>query len=149
MKLNKFPCDRQLDMMDCGPACLKMIAKYYGRYYSLQHLRDQCGLTKEGVSFLNLSHAAEEIGLRTLSLKCSMQDLLYKVPLPAIIHWDDSHFVVVYKVSSRGIIYVSDPAKGYIRYDTREFAAKWLKIESLFFSQPRQRWCTARSTNGH
>ncbi|WP_090391298.1 cysteine peptidase family C39 domain-containing protein [Niabella drilacis] len=57
MKSHSFPCDRQLDMMDCGPACLKMIAKYYGKYYSLQHLRDKYGITKEGVSFLDLSHA--------------------------------------------------------------------------------------------
>ena len=62
MKLNIFPCDRQLDMMDCGPACLKMIAKHHGKFYSLQYLRDKCGITKEGVSFLDLSHAAEDIG---------------------------------------------------------------------------------------
>lgn len=72
--LNKFPCERQLDLMDCGPACLKNIAKYYGKFYSLQFLRDKCGITKEGVSFLDLSHAAESIGLRSLSLKCTVQD---------------------------------------------------------------------------
>lgn len=138
--VNKFPNDRQLDMMDCGPACLKMIAKYYGKFYSLQYLRDKCGITKEGVSFLDISHAAEEIGLRTLSIKCSIHDLLYKIPLPALVHWNDSHFVVVYKISLSkrnniknesfiplGSIYVSDPAKGYIKYNTEEFAAKWLK----------------------
>lgn len=144
MKLNNFPCDRQLDMMDCGPACLKMIAKHYGKFYSLQYLRDKCGITKEGVSFLDLSHAAEEIGLRTLSLKCSMEDLLYKIPLPAIIHWDANHFVVVYKTAPKttykdkktqnsvpkGTIYVSDPAKGHIKYSAEEFAAKWLKHNS-------------------
>ena len=146
MLLNNFPCDRQLDMMDCGPACLKMIAKYYGKFYSLQYLRDKCGITKEGVSFLDLSHAAEEIGLRSLSLKCSIEDLLYKIPLPAIIHWDTNHFVVVHKtvpksslnekskktgdLLARGTIYVSDPAKGHIKYSTEEFAAKWLKHNS-------------------
>lgn len=138
MRLKNFPSDRQLDMMDCGPACLKMIAKHYGKFYSLQYLRDKCGITKEGVSFLDLSHAAEDIGLSTLSLKCSMEDLLYKIPLPAIIHWDTNHFVVVYKttpksshknknLAARGTIYVSDPAKGHIKYTTEEFAAKWLK----------------------
>lgn len=144
MQLNSFPCDRQLDMMDCGPACLKMIAKHYGKFYSLQYLRDKCGITKEGVSFLDLSHAAEEIGLRTLSLKCSIEDLLYKIPLPAIIHWDANHFVVVYKTAPKttykdkknqnsipkGTIYVSDPAKGHIKYSAEEFAAKWLKHNS-------------------
>jgi len=143
MALKKFPNSRQLDMMDCGPACLKMLAKFYGKYYSLQYLRDKCGITKEGVSFLDLSHAAEEIGLRTLSVKATIADVLYKVPLPVIVHWDDSHFVVVYKVKGnkrligqekqrigelpKGTIYVSDPAKGYIKYNVQEFADKWLK----------------------
>ncbi|WP_410222206.1 peptidase domain-containing ABC transporter [Pedobacter sp.] len=141
MPLNKFPSDRQLDMMDCGPACLKMLAKYHGKYYSLQYLRDKCGLTKEGVSFLDLSHAAEEIGLKTLSVKATINDLLFKVPLPAIIHWDNSHFIVVYKVKApnghivnseqvpKGKIYVSDPAKGHITYNTNDFAKKWIKEE--------------------
>ena len=128
-----------MDMMDCGPACLKMIAKYYGKFYSLQYLRDKCGITKEGVSFLDLSHAAEEIGLRSLSIKCPIADLLLKIPLPAIVHWDNSHFVVVYDVkpvASRngeklgGIIYVSDPAKGYIKYPAVQFAEKWIKKEN-------------------
>lgn len=142
MNLKKFPNDRQMDMMDCGPACLKMLAKYYGKYYSLQYLRDKCGITKEGVSFLDLSHAAEEIGLRTLSVKATVPDLLFRIPLPAIVHWDNSHFVVVYKaegllkkkakseqqnISPEGKIYVSDPAKGYIKYNAKDFAAKWIK----------------------
>lgn len=67
MKLNNFPLDRQLDMMDCGPASLKMIAKYYGKYYSLQYLRDLCGNTREGVSLAGISHGAETIGLRSLA----------------------------------------------------------------------------------
>lgn len=124
----KFPCDRQMDMMDCGPACLKMIAKFYGKYYSLQYMRDKCGITKEGVSFLDLSHAAESIGLRSLSLKCTIEDLIVKIPLPVIVHWNNSHFIVVYKTNIKtGSIYVSDPAKGYIKYNKEEFAKKWIK----------------------
>ncbi|WP_426324381.1 peptidase domain-containing ABC transporter [Pedobacter sp. R-06] len=131
MNLRSFPTERQLDMMDCGPACLKMIAKHYGKFYSLQYLRDKCGVTKEGVSFDDISHAGEAIGLRTLSLKCTLEDLLDKVPLPAIIHWNNSHFVVVYAVKkqseSKSSVLVSDPAKGHIKYDVTEFASKWLK----------------------
>jgi len=138
MRIYSFPIDRQLDMMDCGPACLKMIAKFYGKFYSLQRLRDKCGITKEGVSFLDISHAAEEIGMRSLSLKCTIEDLFLKVPLPIIVHWDDSHFVVIYKVKRGkqksgernkidGTIYISDPAKGHIKYSAHEFAAKWIK----------------------
>src|SRR4051812_22222973 len=97
MKLTSFPNERQLDLMDCGPACLKMIAKFYGKFYSLQYLRDKCGTTKEGVSFLDLSHGAEEIGLRTMALKCDLHSLIYRIPLPVIVHWNQSHFVVVYK----------------------------------------------------
>jgi len=141
MVINRFPNDRQLDMMDCGPACLKMIAKHYGKYYSLQYLRDKCGITKEGVSFLDLSHAAENIGLRTLSVKATVSDLLFRIPLPAIVRWDNSHFVVVYKAEGsikknpkseeqniipEGKIYVSDPAKGYIKYNSKDFVAKWI-----------------------
>lgn len=126
--LKTFPCDLQMDMMDCGPACLKMVAKYYGKYYSLQYLRDKCGITKEGVSFLDLSHAAENTGLRSLSLRCTVDDLIEKIPLPAIAHWDNSHFIVVYNTNPKtGSIYVSDPAKGLIKYKKGEFAHKWIK----------------------
>lgn len=128
--IKSFPCDRQLDLMDCGPACLKMIAKFYGKYYSLQYLRDKCGITREGVSMLDLSHGAENIGLRSLSLKCTMDDLIIKVPLPAIVHWDNSHYIVVYKSNTRsGSIYVADPAKGHVKYSRKEFAKRWVKEE--------------------
>ncbi|WP_316801952.1 peptidase domain-containing ABC transporter [Pedobacter nototheniae] len=141
MITNKFPNDRQMDMMDCGPACLKMIAKFYGKFYSLQYLRDKCGITKEGVSFLDISHAAEEVGMRSLSLKCTINELLVNIPLPAIVHWDNSHFVAIYKIKNikqkqtnkneiDGSIYVSDPAKGYVKYKAEEFAAKWIKSGS-------------------
>lgn len=126
--INSFPCDRQMDMMDCGPACLKMIAKHYGKYYSLQYMRDKCGITREGVSFLDVSHAAENIGLRSLALKCTIDDLIEKIPLPAIVHWDNSHYIVVYNTNFRkGSISVSDPAKGLIKYNKKEFEKKWIK----------------------
>lgn len=137
MKFKRFPNDRQMDMADCGPACLKMLAKYYGKYYSLQYIRDKCGLTKEGVSFLDIGHAAEELGLRTISIKVGIEDLLFKIPLPVIVHWDNSHFVVVYKTKARrnkknssenfdGKVFVSDPAKGYLNYSVKEFTSKWI-----------------------
>ena len=126
----RFPNDRQLDLMDCGPACLKMIAKFYGKYYSMQFLRDKCGITREGVSFLDLSYAAEAIGLRSYSFKCSGEDLMTKVPLPVIVHWDNSHFIVVYKTDHRrDRVYVSDPAKGHLQYGKGDFFKKWAKAE--------------------
>lgn len=151
MNIQRFPNERQLDLMDCGPACLKMLAKHYGKYYSLQYLREKCGITKEGVSFLDLSYAAEEIGFRTLSVKSTIEELLYHMPLPAVVHWNDSHFIVIYKIKlhkvktaeqgNRGTIYVSDPAKGYAKYTEKEFAAKWLKEDerkgALMLFEPR------------
>jgi ATP-binding cassette subfamily B protein len=110
--------------MDCGPSCLKIIARYYGKYYSLQYLRDKCGTTREGVSFLDLSYAAESIGLRTLSVKATVDDLRDSLPLPCIIHWNNSHFIVVYKVT-KAKVYVSDPDKGLLSYSLRDFRQCW------------------------
>ena len=126
MMLKKFPHEYQMDAKDCGPACLKIIAKYYGKYYSLQHLRDKCGITRTGVSFLDISYAAQQIGLRTMSVKATLNDLLNIVVLPCIIHWDDNHFIVIYKVGPHKI-YVSDPAKGLLSYSHEEFTRKWYK----------------------
>lgn len=126
MPLKKFPFEHQLDTMDCGPACLKMICKYFGKYYSLPYLRDLCGITREGVSFLDLSYGAEKIGLHTLAIRADIQILHEKVPLPCIIHWKNSHFIVVYKTTKHKI-YVSDPAKGLISYTHEEFKKGWYK----------------------
>jgi ATP-binding cassette subfamily B protein len=115
-----------MDAKDCGPASLKIIAKYYGKYYSLQYLRDLCGITREGVSFLDISYAAEKIGLRSLSVKATLDDLVEKIPLPCIIHWDNNHFIVVYRATTQKI-YVSDPAKGLLSYSHEQFKEKWYK----------------------
>lgn len=126
--IRQFPHEFQFDLKDCGPACLKMIAKYFGKYYTLQYMRDKCGMTREGVSMLDLSHAAENIGLRSLSIKCTLDDLITKVPMPVIVHWDNSHFIVVYKTNPRiGTIYTSDPAKGHLQYSKERFSEKWIK----------------------
>ena len=125
MKLfQRFPIEYQMDSQDCGPASLKMVAKYFGRYYSLQHLRDLCGITKEGVSLASLATGAESIGLHTLSIRCAIEDVVTKVPLPAIVFWNESHFIVVYD-ANRHYIYVADPAKGHIRYTHEEFRKGW------------------------
>ena len=75
MIFHRFPVDYQMDSQDCGPACLKIIAKHFGRYYSLQYLRDRCGITNQGISLLDLSTGAESIGLRTLAIKCTLEDV--------------------------------------------------------------------------
>lgn len=95
MKLKSFPHEYQMDAKDCGPACLKIIAKYYGKYYSLQYLRDLCGITREGVSFHDISYAADKIGLRSVSVTTTIDDLVFRLPLPCIAHWNDDHFIVI------------------------------------------------------
>lgn len=114
----------QMDAKDCGPAALKMVAKYYGRYYSLQYLRDKCGITREGVSLLGISAAAESIGFRTVATKCSVDEAMQRMPLPAIALWNENHFVVIYGASKRHVL-VSDPAKGHVRYSRQEFMDGW------------------------
>lgn len=140
MNIHRFPNIRQMDLMDCGPTCLKMIAKYFGKYYSLQFLREKCNLTNDGVSLLDICHAAEQIGLYTISIKCNPAELHRKVPLPVILHWDNCHFVVLYKTKIQKRIlsdgksidygnqyYISDPSRGYTTYNEKEFTSKWLK----------------------
>lgn len=124
----RFPHEYQLDAKDCGPACVKIIAKYYGKFYSLQYLRDLCGITREGVSLLDIGHACEHIGLRTLSYKLSWEEI-QEIPLPCIIHWNNSHFVVVYNIK-KDTVYISDPAKGLIRYNAADFKKGWLGNET-------------------
>lgn len=124
MILHRFPTEYQMDAKDCGPASLKMVAKYFGRYYSLQYLRDKCGITKEGVSLLGISAAAESIGLHTAAFKCTIDDVIMKVPFPVIIYWNENHFVVVYYANKKHI-WVSDPCKGHVKYTRREFMEGW------------------------
>lgn len=99
--MNSFPHYKQLDKKDCGPACLRMIAKYYGKNYSLQTLREYSFLSREGVSLMGLSDAAESIGLRTAGLRITLEQLKKDVPLPCILYWNQSHFVVCYGIKNR------------------------------------------------
>ncbi|HEY0743990.1 MAG TPA: peptidase domain-containing ABC transporter [Chryseosolibacter sp.] len=122
--LSSFPLYRQMDAMDCGPSCLRMIAAFYGRHYSLQDLRDRCFITREGVSLLGISHAAEEIGFRTIGAKVQLEKL-YEAKLPCIVHWQQKHFVVVRKIT-RKKVYVADPASGLITYSIAEFKSAWI-----------------------
>lgn len=122
----KFPNEIQHDKMDCGPTCLKLIAKFYGRFYPLHFIRDLCGTTREGISILNIVHAAEKLGMKSRAVRCSLNQLQEDIPLPAVVHWNDSHFLVVYKVDKNNI-YVSDPSKGLLKHPVKTFSKHWLK----------------------
>lgn len=124
MKFCRFPVEYQMDSHDCGPASLKIIAKHFGKYYSLQYLRDRCGITKEGVSLHDISVGAENIGLRTLAVKCDVNEIVNSVPFPAIIFWNNNHFVVVFHADKKHI-YVSDPARGRVKYSHETFKQGW------------------------
>ena len=119
-----FPFYHQLESADCGPACLRMIAKYYGRSYSIQYLREQAFITREGVSMLGISDAGERIGFRTMGVKVTLEQLREEVPLPCILHWNQNHFVVLYKVK-KGKYYVADPAAEKLVYTEVELARCW------------------------
>lgn len=119
-----FPSYIQHDQMDCGATCLKIIAKHFGKSFSIKFLRDRCYSTREGVSLYNIARAAEMIGLRTLAVKINFEDLKKRVPLPGIIHWNQNHFVVIYKVTNH-TVHISDPAAGLVQLSHEEFCEGW------------------------
>ena len=119
-----FPIYHQLDAKDCGPTCLRMIAKYYGRNYSLQTLREKSFITREGVSMLGISEAAEAIGFRTAGVRVTLQQLKEECPLPCILHWNQQHFVVCYRIR-KGKFYIADPGGGKAVFREKEFTRCW------------------------
>jgi ATP-binding cassette, subfamily B, bacterial len=119
-----FPHYRQLDANDCGPSCLRMIAKYYGRTVNLSVLRERSYISKDGVSLLGISEAAEFIGFRSEGYRLNFDQLKNDVVLPCVVHWNQKHFVVVYKIT-RKKIYVADPAHGKITFSHEEFKKHW------------------------
>lgn len=126
----------QLDAMDCGPTCLRMIAKHYGRHYSLETLRQKCFIGRSGVSLLGISEAAESIGFRTIGVHISFEQLA-EAPLPCIVHWKQNHFVVVYDIKAHkrgneyeGTVFVADPGQGKIKFTVQEFLSGWLSTRN-------------------
>ena len=128
--INPFPLYQQLDAMDCGPTSLRMIAKFYGRSYSLQNLREKSFVTRHGVSMLGISDAAESIGMHTNGVKITFDQLAQDVPLPCILHWNQNHFVVCYAIKKKGkdnyAIKIADPAGEKYTMNRAEFSNCWL-----------------------
>lgn len=114
--------------MDCGPTCLRMIAKYYGPSLSLQNLREKCSINNRGVSLLGISEAAEEINFRTMAVQINFEQLKKEVVFPAILHWNQNHFVVVYKVTKKKV-FLADPGHGLITYSVDEFLKRWMSSD--------------------
>lgn len=124
---------RQLDAMDCGPTCLRMVAAHYGRKYSLPYLRERSYISREGVSLLGISEAAENIGFETRGIKTNVDLLTTQAPLPCVIHWRQNHFVVLHRVRTKRfglplrepILEIADPAAGNLQLTKSEFLDGW------------------------
>ena len=121
-----FPFYKQPDFKDCGPTCLRIISKFYGKTISLQQIRHLSETTREGSSLLGLSDAAEELGFKSLGVQIDFKTLVEDVPLPCIVHWNKVHFVVVYKIDKTEKVYISDPSYGLIEYTKEEFIKSWI-----------------------
>ncbi|GAB1855180.1 peptidase domain-containing ABC transporter [Flavobacteriaceae bacterium MHTCC 0001] len=124
MKSKNFPHYKQRDSKDCGPTCLKIIAKHYKKTISIQHLRYVSETTRSGSSLLGLSDASEKIGFRSLSVRMSLNKIV-EAPLPCVLHWNKNHFVVLYKIKGK-MFFISDPAHGLLRYTENEFLKHWI-----------------------
>lgn len=148
---------RQRDSMDCGPSCLAMVSAYYGVPQSLNELRDDCCLSKEGVSLLGISRAAEKINLRTIGGKINITTLIQKGILPCIVYWNQEHFVLLYRIRKINEndykFYIADPGKGLINYSKKEFCKYWItssynQVESgiALFLEPTESFYKTKST---
>lgn len=126
--MKSFPHYIQHDTMDCGPTCLRMIAAYHGKHYSLEGLREKSSITREGVSMLGISEAAEKLGLRSICVQVSY-GMLQEAPLPCIVHWNQQHFVVVYRMDGRHV-WVADPGAGKLKYTREEFRRCWVSAKT-------------------
>ena len=119
-----FSFYQQSESIDCGATCLRMVAKHYGKSYSLADLRQITHTNREGASLLGLSEAAEKLGFRTLGAKITYVKLIEDALLPCIAHWNQNHFVVIYKIKKDKIL-IADPGHGLLEYTKEEFLKSW------------------------
>ena len=126
--MRKIRAFRQHDSMLCGVTCLRIVADYYGRDFSEASLSNICEATSEGVSLLEINEAANQLGFHTVCTRLSTKDIS-EAPLPCIIHWNQNHFVVLYKIR-RGSFYIADPGKGLLKYNLGEFKSHWVSTRS-------------------
>lgn len=124
MSIFFFPFYKQTESKDCGPTCLKIVAKYYNKNINIQSLRSTSETTRTGSTLLGLSDAAEKIGFHTIGVKITLKKLL-ETPLPCILYWNKNHYIVLYNIKN-DTYYVSDPAHGLITYNKQEFLKHWI-----------------------
>lgn len=126
--MKSFPHFTQHDQMDCGPTCLRMIAAFYGKHYTLNEMREISFITHLGVSMLGISMAAENLGFHTIGVQISFWQLVKEARLPCIVHWNQQHFVVVYRITQKNV-WIADPSAGKIKYSKEEFCHCWLSAK--------------------
>ena len=129
-RVRKIEHIQQIDEMDCGAASLGMICRHFGKKVSLSRIRQLCHTATDGTSLKALVHSATELGLAARALKVSMRNLPM-MPLPAIVHWEGDHWIVLYDVDPE-FVRVADPALGLRKLSRREFEAKWTGYTALF-----------------
>jgi ATP-binding cassette subfamily B protein len=117
---------RQLNEKDCGPTCLRMLAQYYGKTVDIEVIRQATEFTKQGVSLFNIGVTAEKLGFNTKAVRLSFEEL-QMAPLPAIIHWNQNHFVVLLKLKKKSAV-IADPARGILKLSREEFLQSWLYL---------------------
>jgi len=120
---------KQLDAMQCGVACLAMICKYYKNAYSIETLSKLCSVSTEGVSLFAIKNAAEKLGFNSICCKTSIEQLV-SISMPSILHWNQNHFVVLYKVKNKKKFYIADPGKGLVCYSLENFKKHWISSVS-------------------
>ncbi len=123
--MNRFSYIKQHDSMNCGIACLQMICSHYGKEYDQNTLSSICHATTEGTSLLSIKDASNALGLKTTSFSLTIEELVAE-SLPCILHWNQNHFVVLYKVKKGRKFYIADPGKGLITYSLEEFKEHWI-----------------------
>jgi ATP-binding cassette subfamily B protein len=130
-RIRSIPLIQQIDEADCGAASLAMICRHFGRKVSLARIRQLCHTSRDGTSLKALTHAATELGLAARALKVSLRNLAW-IPLPAIIHWQGNHWMVLLDVTPK-CVRVADPASGTLRRIPRaEFEQNWSGYAALF-----------------
>lgn len=129
-----FPHIKQPDCMECGATCLRMVAKYYGKEYTAETMQNLCLVTREGVSMLSISDAAEYLGFRTVCGRLSLSKLVEQRPFPCILHWNQDHFVVLYDVKTKRngkrMYHIADPGKNLLVVDEDTFKNDWVSTRT-------------------
>jgi ATP-binding cassette, subfamily B, bacterial len=130
----------QYDSMDCGAACLQMISRHYGKNHSLEYLRNVCYLNKQGSSLMDLNDGAEKLGFRSIMAKVSLEQIIYECPSPSILHWNDNHYVVLFKISKKNkikplsenniLFWIADPGHGIVKIDLRTVIPSFIKANN-------------------